>query len=104
MNVSHSVLQCAFTHWTLLHIAGPAQRQRVDKPHPASVPGTLQAISGRAKKKIVHVVRNGSGVTDWNYWQFAQDTFNGDDVEKLFLVVTLVSLEQTDSSQPEKHY
>ena len=39
---------------------------------------------------IAQVVQNGSGVTDRNYWQFAKDTFNGDDVENWFLVVELV--------------
>ncbi len=83
---------CLQPHWSSLHIAGPAQSPRVDKPHPASVSGTLPAVSGRAKKTIAQVVLNGSGVTDRNYWQFAKDTdtFNGDDVENWFLVVELV--------------
>ncbi len=59
---------CLQPHWPSLHIAGPAQSPQVDKPYPASVPGTLQAISCLARKKIVHVVLNGSGVTDRNYW------------------------------------
>ncbi len=48
----------------------------------ASVPGTLPAVSRRDWKKMVNAVRNGSGVSDRNYWQFAQpeDAFNGDDV------------------------
>ncbi len=46
-------------------------------------------VAGRARtrKKIAHAVRNGSGVTDRNYWQFAQDTFNRDGTENWFLVV-----------------
>ena len=62
----------------------------VDKPHPASVPGTRSAVAGRSQKEIVQAVWNGSGVTDRNYWQFPQDTLNGDDVENWFLVVELV--------------
>ncbi len=53
-------------------------------------------VSGRAWKKIAHAVRNGSGVTDRNYRQFSQDTFNGDDVEDWFLVVELVKDPGTD--------
>ncbi len=38
----HSLLQCAFKllqpHRPSLHIAGPAQSPRLDKPHPATVP------------------------------------------------------------------
>jgi hypothetical protein len=49
---------------------------------------------------IAHVVRNGSCVTDRNYWQFSQDTFNWDDVENWFLVVELVKDPGTDSFQP----
>ncbi len=76
---------CLQPHWPSLHIAGPAQSPRVDKPHPASVPGTLSAVSGRARKTIAQVVHNGSGVADWNYWQFAKNIFNGDEVENGFL-------------------
>ncbi len=80
---------CFHTHWRSLHIAGPAQSPRIDKPHPASVPGTLPAVAGRSLKTIAQAVLNGSGVTDRNYWQFPQDTLNGDDVENWFLVVEL---------------
>ncbi len=89
-------------HWLSLHIAGPAQSTRIDKPHPASIPGTLPAVAWRSLKTIAQAVLNGSGVTDRNYWQFSQDTFNGDDVENWFLVtvVKLVWYPGTDRFQP----
>jgi hypothetical protein len=34
---------CLQLQWLSLHIAGPAQSPRIDKPHPASVPGPLPA-------------------------------------------------------------
>ncbi len=56
--------------------------------HPSdSVPWTLLAVAGRSFKTIAQAVWNGSCVTDRNYWQFPQDTLNGDDVENWFLVV-----------------
>jgi hypothetical protein len=65
--------------------------------HPASVPGTRPAVGqGRTTSCICprnpgggrlalperdwQAVLNGSGVSYWNYRQFSQDTFNGDDV------------------------
>ncbi len=71
-------------------IARPAQSPRIDKPHPASVPGTLAAVPGRSLKTIAQAVQDGSSVTDMNYWQLPQDTLNGDDVDNWFLVVELV--------------
>ena len=55
-----------------------------------SVPGTLAAVARRSLKTIAQAVRNGSGVTDRNYWQLPQNTLNGDDLENWFLVVELV--------------
>ena len=40
-----------------------------------------------SQKKMAKAVRNGSGVTNRNSWQYSQDTFNGDDVENWFLAV-----------------
>jgi hypothetical protein len=71
---------CLQPQWLSLHIAGPAQSPRIDKPHPASVPGTLSTVAGRWRKTIAQAVRNGSGVTDRNYWQFSQDNFDWDAV------------------------
>jgi hypothetical protein len=86
MSMLHSILQCAFNPTGLPYISQDQPKSpRVDKPHPASVPGTLSAVSRGAWKTIVQVVQNGSSVTDRNYWQFAKDTFNGDDVENGFL-------------------
>ncbi len=63
--MSHShVAMCLQPHWPSLHIAGPARSPQIDKSHPASVPGTLPEVSGRARKKIAHAVQNGSGVTN----------------------------------------
>ena len=78
---------CLQLQWLSLHIAGPAQRPRVNKPHPASVPGPLPAVTGRSLKMIAQAVRNCSCVTDRNYGQFSQDTVNWDDVKNWFLVV-----------------
>ena len=91
---------CFHTLWRSLHIARPAQSPRIDKPHPQSVPGTLAAVARRSLKTIAQAVRNGSGVTDRNYWQLPQDTLNGDDVENRFLVVELVQDPGTDRFQP----
>ncbi len=68
------------------------QSKATNKKHPASVPGTLQAVAGRLRKTNSQAARvqNGSGVTERNNWQFSQDTFNGDDLENWFLVVELV--------------
>ncbi len=70
-----------------LHIAGPSQCPWVDKPHPASVSGTLPAVAGRSRKVSAQAVGNGSCVADWNYRQFSQDNFNWNDVENWCLVV-----------------
>ena len=78
---------CLQLQWLSLHIAGPAQSPRVDKPHPASVPGTLPAVAGRSHEMIAQAVRNCSCVTDRNYGQFSQDTVDWDDVKNWFLVV-----------------
>ncbi len=48
--MSHLMLQCAFTpHSLSLHIADLAQSPRMDQPHPASVPWTLQAVAWRSR-------------------------------------------------------
>ena len=87
LHVALHVALCLQRYWLSLHIAGPSQCPRVDKPHPASVPGTRPAVAGRSRKEIVQAVGNGSGVADWNYLHFFQDTFNRNGVENWFLVV-----------------
>ncbi len=88
-------------HWLSLHIAGPSQFPLVDKPHPASVTGTLPAaVSWCSREEIVQAVQNDSGVAYWNYRQFPHDTFNWDDLENWFLVVKLVQDQGTDRVQP----
>jgi hypothetical protein len=44
MYVALLVAICLKPHRPSLHIAGQAQSPRIDKPHPASVPGTLPAV------------------------------------------------------------
>jgi hypothetical protein len=87
LRVALHVALCLRFYWLSLHIAGPSQCPLVDKPHPASVPGTRPAVAGRSRKEIALAVGNGSCVADWTYWQFSQDTFNRNDVENCFLVV-----------------
>jgi hypothetical protein len=74
--------------------------REVNKPHPASVPGTLLAVAGHSRNKIVQEVLNGTCVADRNYWQFSHDTFNWYDTENWFLVVYLVKDLGTDRFQP----
>ena len=62
-----------------LHIAGPSKGPWVDKPHSASVSGTLPAVAGRSRKVSAQAVGNGSSVADWNNRQFSYDTFNWND-------------------------
>jgi hypothetical protein len=83
-------------------IAGPSQFPRVDKPQPASVPGTRTAVAGHSWETIAQAVQNGSIVIYRNNWQFSKDNFNGSDVKYLFLVAW-GPLEPTDSSQPKMH-
>ena len=91
---------CLQVQWLSLHIAGPAQCPRVDKPHPASVPRPLPAVTGRSLEMIAQAVRNCSCVTDRNYGQFSQDTIDWDDVKNWFLVVQLVQDPGTDRIKP----
>jgi hypothetical protein len=101
LHVALHVALCLQRYWLSLHIAGPSQCPLVDKPHPASVPRTLPAVARRSLKEIAQAVGNDSSVADWNYRQFSHDTFNGNDVENWFFVVSYRTLELTDSSQPE---
>ncbi len=78
---------CLQLQWLSLHIAGPAQCPRVDKPHPASVPRPLPAVAGRSLEMIAQAVQYCSCVTDRNNGQFSQDTIDWDDVKNWFLVV-----------------
>ncbi len=89
LHVALHVALCLQRSSLSLHIAGPSQCPWVDKPHPASVPGTRPAVAGRSRKVSVQEVGNGSGVADWNYRQLSQDTFHWNDVENYqwFLVV-----------------
>ncbi len=63
--MSHShVAMCLQPHLPSLHIAGPARSPQIDKPHPASVPGTLPAVSGRQDMRcgMVPVSPTGKGL------------------------------------------
>ena len=83
-----------------LHITGPAQRPRVDKPHPTSVAGNRPAVAGCARKEVAQVVLNGSGVSNRYNCKFFQDTLNGDDVENRFPVIKLVYNSRANRFQP----
>ena len=72
-----------------LHITGPAQRTRVDKPHPTSVAGTRPAVARCALKEVAQTARNGSCVSNRYNCTFPQDTLNGDDVKDRFPVIEL---------------
>ncbi len=86
--MSHSMLQCAFNpigfHY-ILRDQPKANKLTNHILHPS--PETSRWSPGAPREKNDQAVRNGSGVTNRNNWQFSQDTFNGDDVENWFLVV-----------------
>ncbi len=102
----HGELSCShgtFLHVTLhvaqshsqppfhsLHITGPSQCPRVDKPHPASVAGSRPAVAGCARKDVAQVVQNGSCVSNRHNRQLSQNALNGDDIENRFPVIELV--------------
>ena len=93
----HVVLHVAQSHSAInplpfhsLHIPGPSQCPRVDKPHPASVAGTRPAVVGCARKDVAQVVRNGSCVSNRHNCKFSQNALNGNDVENRFPVIKLV--------------
>ncbi len=64
-----------------IQVARPSKCPLVDKPRPASVAGTPQAVAVCSRKEVAQAVQNDSSVTNRNYRQFSQDTLNGDDVE-----------------------
>ena len=100
LHVAQHVAQCRQPCFHSLHITGPSQCPRVDKPHPASVAGTRPAVAWCSRKDVSQVVRNGSSVTNRHNRKFSQDTFDGDDVENRFLVVKLVHNPRTNRLQP----
>jgi hypothetical protein len=73
-----------------LHINGPRQCPRVDKPHPASIASTLPAVAGCARKEVAKVVLNCSHVTNWHDRKFSQDILHGDDIKNGLFVVQFV--------------
>ena len=83
-----------------LHVTGPSQCPRVDKPHPAPITGTRLAVAGRARKEVAQVVWNGPRVADGYNWQFPQDTLYRYDVQNRFPVVELVYNPRTNRFQP----
>jgi hypothetical protein len=84
------VAPCLHPPFHSLHITGPSQCPRVEKPHPASVAGTRPAVAGCARKEVVQ---------DRHYRKFSQDTFDGDDVENRFPVVELVYNPRNNTTQ-----
>ena len=63
-----------------LHITGPSQCPRVDKPHPAAIAGTRPAVARRPGKVVAQAVWDCPGVAYWYNRQFTQDRFNWYDV------------------------
>ena len=61
-----------------LHITGPRQCPRVDKPHAASITSTLPAVAGCAREEVAKVMRNCSCVTDWHDRKFSKNILNWD--------------------------
>jgi hypothetical protein len=68
-----------------LHITGPSQCPRVDKPHLASIASTRLAVAGRARNEVARVVWNCPRIADGYNWQFSQDILNRYDVQNRFL-------------------
>ena len=81
--------QCFVPRSTSLHITGPTQSPRVDKPHPATIACTRPAVAGSAWKNIAQVVGNCSGITDGDNRKFPEDILNGYDVKNWLSVVKL---------------
>ncbi len=50
LHVALHIAICLQPYLPSLHIAGPAQSPRLNKSHPASVPGTLQALAEQEQK------------------------------------------------------
>ena len=85
---------------TSLHITGPTQSPRVDKPHPATIACTRPAVAGSAWKNIAQVVGNCSGITDGDNRKFPEDILNGYDVKNWLSVVKLVQDLGANGFQP----
>ncbi len=73
-----------------LHVTGPSEFPRVDKPHAASIAGTRPAVAGSTRKDVVQMVWNCPCVADGYNWQFSQDTLYHYDGQTRVLVVELV--------------
>ncbi len=87
-----------------LYITGPSQCPQVDKPHLASIAGTLSAVAGHAWEEVAQVVWNCSHVTDRYNRRFPQDTLYWHDLHNQFPVVQqrlqLVKNQKTNQFQP----
>ena len=94
------MLQCAFNPVGFHYIS--RDQPKAHEMTTTSCIRPLNPPSGRlaSRKKMAQAVRNGSGVTNRNNWQFSHDSFNGDDVENWFLAVELVPDPGTDRVQP----
>ena len=73
-----------------LHITGPSQSPRVNKPHPASIAGTRPAVPWRPGKVDAQMVWNCPCVAHWYNRQFTEDTLDWYDIENRVLVVELI--------------
>jgi hypothetical protein len=100
---SQGVAQCCQpTHYPL-HIQGPSQCPRIDKPYPASVSATRPAVAGCTRKDVVQVMLFGSSIPDWYHRKLSQDTLNGDDIENWSPVVELIYNSRADGLQPTRN-
>ncbi len=92
--------QCFVPRSTSLHVTGPTQSPRVDKPHPATIACTRPAVAGSAWINIAQVVGNFSGITDGDNRKFSWDIMNGYDVKNWLSVVKLVQDLGANGFQP----
>ncbi len=79
-----------------LHITGPTQCPRVDKPHTTSIAETRPAVARRPRKVVAQVVWDCPSVTNWYNRQFSQDTLNRYYVQNRIFVVELVYNSRTN--------
>ena len=62
-------------HPPLYYIGDPSAHELIDKPNPASI--ALQSLGAPVKSQtedVAQVVRNCSGVANWDNRKFSQDT------------------------------
>jgi hypothetical protein len=73
-----------------LHITGPSQCPRVDKPHAAYITGTWPAVAWRVQEDVAQMVWNCPCVANGYNRQFSQDALYWYGVQNRVLVVELI--------------